>query len=88
MDFHGVPNVWGRPLRPLGDSYQRPTDDRRVCAAELVVGFLLWTGRTSGLWTARALLLFEFFYWIGFAPLGPDVGVLRTVLVVVAISQR
>ncbi len=60
-----------------------------VCAAEVVVGFLLWTGKTIGLWMALALLPFEFFYWIGFAlPFGPIFGVIRTILVIVAIAQR
>lgn len=60
-----------------------------VCAAEVVVGFLLWTGKTAGLWMALALLPFQFFYWIGFAlPFGPPGGVVRTALVIGAIAQR
>ena len=60
-----------------------------VCAAELVVGALLWSGRPSGLWLALAILPFELVYWIGFAlPFGPLMGAIRTVLVVVALTRQ
>lgn len=60
-----------------------------VCAAEVAVGLLLWIGKPTGLWMALALLPFELLYWIGFAlPFGPILGVVRTVLVIVAIAQR
>lgn len=36
-----------------------------VCAAELVVGALLWSGRPVGLWLAIAVLPFELTYWVG-----------------------
>ncbi len=60
-----------------------------VCVAELVVGALLWSGQPIGLWLAIALLPFELIYWIGFAlPLGPILGAIRTVLVILAINGR
>ena len=58
-----------------------------VCAAELVVGWLLRRQRRAGGVLALALLPLEFAFWIGFAlPLGPPVGLARTVLVVMAWS--
>ncbi|HCB07458.1 MAG TPA: hypothetical protein PLZ93_02880 [Nocardioides sp.] len=60
-----------------------------VCAAEVALAVLLWRGDTIGLWLALALLPVEFVFWIGFAlPFGPIVGVARTVLVVIALTER
>ncbi len=60
-----------------------------VCAAELVVGVLLWNGTEIGLWLALAILPFELFYWIGFAlPFGPVFGLIRTVLVVATLVRN
>jgi len=60
-----------------------------VCAAEVVVAALLWRDGTLAPWLALALLPFELVFWIGFAlPFGPLLGAARTVLVVVAITQR
>ncbi len=53
-----------------------------VCAAELVVGSLLWRGRRSGSLLALGLLPLELAFWIGFAlPVGVVMGVTRTLLV-------
>ena len=53
-----------------------------VCAAEVVVGFLLWKGRVGGVGISLAILPVEFLYWIGFAlPFGPVLGVARTTVV-------
>jgi hypothetical protein len=57
-----------------------------VCAAEVVVGVLLWRRRTMtiGRMLALVLLPVEFLFWIGFKlPFGPLFGVLRTALVIV-----
>jgi hypothetical protein len=54
-----------------------------VCAAEAVVGVLLWGGSTIAPWLALALLPVELLFWIGFAlPFGPLLGLARTTLVV------
>lgn len=54
-----------------------------VCAAEVVVGVLLWSDAMIALWLALALLPLELVFWIGFAlPFGPLLGLARTALVV------
>jgi hypothetical protein len=54
-----------------------------VCAAEVVVGVLLWGGSTIAPWLAFALLPVELLFWIGFAlPFGPLLGLARTTLAV------
>lgn len=54
-----------------------------VCAAEVVVGVLLWRDSTTAPWLALALLPIELVFWIGFAlPFGPLLGLARTALVV------
>lgn len=54
-----------------------------VCAAEVVVGVLLWRDAIIAPWLALALLPIELVFWIGFAlPFGPLLGLVRTVLVV------
>ncbi len=54
-----------------------------VCAAEVVVGALLWSDATIAPWLALALLPLELVFWIGFAlPFGPLLGLARTALVV------
>jgi hypothetical protein len=50
-----------------------------VCAAEVVVGVLLWRDATTAPWWALALLPVELLLWIGLAlPLGPLLGLART----------
>lgn len=54
-----------------------------VCAAEVVVGVLLWRDTATAPWLALALLPVELVFWIGFAlPFGPLLGLARTALVV------
>ena len=54
-----------------------------VCAAEVVVGVLLWREVAFAPWLALALLPVELVFWIGFAlPFGPLLGLARTALVV------
>lgn len=60
-----------------------------VCAAEVIVGVLLWRRRTMTIGRIFALVLLpvEFLFWIGFKlPFGPLFGVLRTALVIVGWS--
>ena len=60
-----------------------------VCAAEVVVGVLLWRDGPVAPWLALALLPVELVFWIGFAlPFGPVLGVARTVLVIAALVQQ
>ena len=60
-----------------------------VCAAEVVVGVLLWRDATTALWLALALLPVELLFWIGFAlPFGPLLGLARTALVVAVLMSR
>ena len=57
-----------------------------VCAAEVVVGVMLWRDSTTAPWLALALLPVELVFWIGFAlPFGPLLGLARTALVVAAL---
>ena len=54
-----------------------------VCAAEVVVGVLLWRDAMIAPWLALALLPVELMFWIGFAlPFGPLLGLARTALAV------
>ena len=54
----------------------------------MVVGWLLWRNHPKAHVVALALLPFEFAFWIGFAlPVGPLAGVLRTALVLPALSR-
>lgn len=58
-----------------------------VAEAEVIVGALLWTRRRAGPVAAIVLLPVELVYWIGFAlPLGPVLGLARTVLVLLAMG--
>jgi len=53
-----------------------------VCVAEVLAGWWLWRRRRAGGVLALALLPLELAFWIGFLlPLGPPVGLARTVLV-------
>ena len=89
--FLGFPTYGGGPFEGWGV----PTSVRLllafvlVCAAEVVVGVLLWGDRAVGLWLALALVPVELVFWVGFAlPFGPLFGAARTVLVVLALLQR
>jgi hypothetical protein len=55
-----------------------------VCAAEMVLGRWLWSGRPGNRAFAALLLPVELVFWIGFAlPFGPIAGFVRTALVLV-----
>lgn len=88
--FLGFPTYGDGPLEDWGIEISVPLLGGfvAVCAAEVVAGGLLWAGRRSGLWVSLVLLPFEFVYWVGFAlPLGPLFGIVRTALVVVALTR-
>jgi hypothetical protein len=89
--FLGFPTYGGGPFERWGIPTSAPllTGFIAVCAAELVVGILLWSGRPSGWSLALGLLPFELIYWIGFAlPFGPVIGAIRTIAVILALAQR
>lgn len=53
-----------------------------VCLAEVVAGAMIWSEAPGAKVLSLVLLPFEFAFWIGFAlPLGPPLGIARTVLV-------
>ena len=81
--FLGFPTYGGGPFESIGLDTTVPllVAFLAVCLAELLLGYLLWIRRGAVL--AYALLPLEFAFWIGFAlPIGPIVGLLRTVLVI------
>ena len=89
--FMGFPTYGGGPFERWGLPTSVPllAGFIAVCAAELVVGVLLWSGRSIGLSLAIGLLPFELIYWIGFAlPYGPIAGAIRTIAVIFALAQR
>jgi hypothetical protein len=56
-----------------------------VCAAEMVLGWLLWHGRRPGVVLSWLLLPAELALWIGFdLPLGPPLGLARSASILVA----
>lgn len=60
-----------------------------VCAAEVVVGTMLWTGERGARRLAVGLLPLELAYWIGFAlPYGPVLGLARTAAVIASRRTR
>jgi hypothetical protein len=83
----GFPTYGHGPFETIGITTSVPllVGFVAVCAAEVVVGSMLWTGRTNARWLSFALLPFEVSYWIGFAlPAGLVLGAMRTVAVVAA----
>lgn len=78
--FAGFPAYGDGPFESIGvpTSVDLLVGFAAVCAAEVVVGVLLWRQRRIGLWLSLALLPLEVAYWIGFAlPFGPLLGVAR-----------
>ena len=56
-----------------------------VCVAEVALAGMLWTAAPHATALSYALLPLELAFWIGFAlPLGPPLGITRTVLVLLA----
>ena len=56
-----------------------------VCVADVAVAVMLWTDAPHAAALSYALLPFELAFWIGFAlPLGPPLGITRTVLALLA----
>jgi hypothetical protein len=71
---------WGLPTSvPLLAAYLT------ICAAEVVVGVLLWFGAPHAAAYSVALLPVEAVFWVGFAlPFGPPLGIARVVLAFLA----
>ncbi len=87
--FMGFPTYGDGPFERIGITTSVPLliGFVAVCAAEVVVGSMLWAGRPNARWLSFALLPLEVAYWIGFAlPVGPVLGVMRTAAV--AASMR
>lgn len=56
-----------------------------VCVVEIALAVLLWTGAPYAAAVSWALLPLELIFWVGFAlPLGPPLGIARTVLLLLA----
>jgi hypothetical protein len=85
--FLGFPAYGGGPFERFGLTTSVPllVGFVVVCAAEVVLGGLLWADAAHAALLSHLLLPFEFFFWIGFAlPFGPLLGIARTALVLLA----
>jgi hypothetical protein len=85
--FMGFPTYGGGPFEGLGLATSVPLllTFVLVCLAEVIVGVMLLTNAPYAETAAYALLPFELAFWIGFAlPLGPPLGIARTVLLLLA----
>ena len=83
--FLGFPTYGGGPFERWGiaTSFTLLLGFEAVCAAEIVVGALLWSEASIAPWLALGLLPVELVFWTGFAlPLGPLLGLARTALVI------
>lgn len=81
--FLGFPTYGGGPFARIGLDTTSTLlfAFLAVCAAEVVVGVLLWRAHPSAGIASLALLPFELVAWIGFAlPFGPPLGLARVVL--------
>jgi hypothetical protein len=81
--FLGFPTYGHGPFERLGLPTSVPLMSGFVvvCAAEVVSGVLLWADASYATTVSWALLPLELVFWIGFElPLGPLVGLIRTVL--------
>ena len=82
--FLGFPTYGGGPFEDIGLRTTVPLllVFFLICAAESVVGWLLWRHRRAGGVLALVLLPLELVFWIGFAlPAGPLLGLARTAVV-------
>lgn len=83
--FMGFPTYGQGPFEEIGVYTSVPllVAFLSVCIAELVMGWLLWTGQRTGPAVSFGLFPIELAFWIGFAlPLGPVFGLLRTWLLI------
>lgn len=85
--FMGFPTYGGGPFEKVGLPTSTPLmlGFLVVCVAEVVVGVLLFADVSSAPLLTYLLLPFELVFWVGFAlPFGPILGIVRTVLVILA----
>lgn len=85
--FLGFPTYGGGPFERIGLPTSVPLllGYVVVCLAEVVVGVMLLLDVPHAATAGYALLPFEFAFWIGFAlPFGPPLGIVRTVLLLLA----
>jgi hypothetical protein len=85
--FLGFPTYGGGPFERIGLQTSVPllVGYVLVCLAEVVAGVMLLLGAPHAATVNYALLPFEFAFWIGFAlPLGPPLGIARTILLLLA----
>jgi hypothetical protein len=83
----GFPTYGGGPFERLGLWTGVPllAAFLLVCAAEVVLALLLWSGASGAVTLSWLLLPFELAFWIGFAlPFGPVLGLARVVLLALA----
>src|SRR5687767_7218416 len=83
----GFPTYGGGPFERIGLTSTVPLilGFVVVCAAEVVLGVLLWVDAPYAVLLSHLLLPFELAYWIGFAlPFGPLLGIARVALVLLA----
>jgi hypothetical protein len=83
--FMGFPTYGHGPFERIGMPTTTPllAGFLAVGVAEVAVGVMLWAGTPHAPAVSYALLPFELAFWIGFAlPLGPPLGVARTVLLI------
>jgi hypothetical protein len=89
--FMGFPTYGDGPFEDTGIPTTLPllVAFVAVCAAELVMGWLLWRRTRSGVVLALALLPVELAFWVGFAlPFGFVFGAARTAVVLLGLLTR
>jgi hypothetical protein len=85
--FMGFPTYGDGPFERIGlaTSTPRLVGFLSVCIVEVALAVMLWIGAPHAAALSYALLPFELDFWIGFGlPLGPPLGIARTVLVLLA----
>jgi hypothetical protein len=88
--FLDFPTYGSGPLEGLGVETTTPLliTFVLVCAAELVVGWMLWRRKRAAIAISLALLPLELAFWIGFAlPVAIALGLARIALVLAAWSS-
>lgn len=84
--FLGFPTYGGGPFERIGVSTTVGllAGFLVVCVAEVMLGVLIWLNAPYVSVLGWVLLPFELVFWLGFAlPVGPVLGAVRTILVLV-----